>query len=718
LLFVEPAYDPLHRLATGHVPQVHRSRVQPVAGYDRLWTLQPLKALPRLAGGVADTLLARQVERAVADLGFKDPVLWINDAAYVHLLERHRWPALYDITDDWLAAESTQREHDRRVARERTLLRRAQEVVVCSPVLAETRGATRPVRLIPNGVDVAAYAGALTRPVDLPMGPTAVYVGTLHRDRLDVELVLEAAAALPEVNFVFVGPNALSANDTALLRGAHNVVLLGARASQDVPRYLTHATALIVPHVRNAFTDSLDPIKAYEYLAAARPVAATDVAGFRDRDEPHVRSVPRADFVAALRGALTDTTAKLAPPLPDWSERGREFRDALAAARVAPKPRVKVAFVGHSAQLSGGELALARLAPLLDDVEATVVLAEDGPLVERLRQDGVATEVIPMPPRTQQLRRSAGVPLRAVTDTLRYVGRLRARLRELQPDIVHTNTLKAAIYGTVAARLSRVPVVVHVRDRIAADYLPARTATAVRAFVRAVPTTWIANSAATAQTIGGGRGRVIYDLVIPPSRPREEQRAEIRCVGIVGRLAPWKGQHVFLEAFARTFGGTSTQAHIVGAALFGEDDYVAQLDRAISQLGIGEQVRFIGFVDDVFGALTDIDVLVHASTIPEPFGQVIIEAMAAGVPVIATAGGGPSEIVRDGITGLLVAPDDVTALADALRRVDTEPGLRSQLAAEAAEDVERFFPERIAAQYSDLYGQVLGRDQGLYRLSQ
>ena len=103
------------------------------------------------------------------------------------------------------------------------------------------------------------------------------------------------------------------------------------------------------------------------------------------------------------------------------------------------------------------------------------------------------------------------------------------------------------------------------------------------------------------------------------------------------------------------------------------------------------------------------DVAVHASVIAEPFGQVVVEAMAAEVPVVATAAGGPLELIESGITGLLVTPGDVDALADALRKLHDDPALRQSLAAAAAATVARFDAETIARQIQDVYDAVIAR---------
>ena len=116
------------------------------------------------------------------------------------------------------------------------------------------------------------------------------------------------------------------------------------------------------------------------------------------------------------------------------------------------------------------------LTALGNRVDAHVILGEHGPLVDRLREVGATVEVLPMPVAAREVRKDSVRPgtlgLRAVAASLQYVWTLRRRLRELQPDVIHTNSLKAAFYGGVAGRLAGIPVIWHVRDRIAPDYLP------------------------------------------------------------------------------------------------------------------------------------------------------------------------------------------------------------------------------------------------------
>lgn len=331
VLFVEPSNDLLHSAVTSR--RVRRGRgLRTAEGYEgRLHLLQPDKLLPRVAGPAADALLRRAVRRAMRRLGFADAVLWVNDPSWAGLVQITGLPSMYDMTDDWLAAQRPDRELARIAANERVLMAQCAAIVVCSEGLRATRSAERDVVLIPNGVDVARYRLPVERPGDLAER-SAVYMGTLHEDRLDVDLVLATADALGPLGarVALVGPSALGAGNARRLAEHPSVDLLGPRPSRAVPSYLQHATALIVPHVVDAFTDSLDPIKLYEYQAVGRPVVSTRVAGFRDADDDLVTAVPRDGFPDAVADAVRrDPASVTLADVPDWSVRVEAFQSVL-----------------------------------------------------------------------------------------------------------------------------------------------------------------------------------------------------------------------------------------------------------------------------------------------------------------------------------------------------------------------------------------------------
>jgi glycosyltransferase involved in cell wall biosynthesis len=384
------------------------------------------------------------------------------------------------------------------------------------------------------------------------------------------------------------------------------------------------------------------------------------------------------------------------------------------------KPRV--VFVDHVAKLSGGEIALLRLLPMLRRrVDVHVILGEEGPLCEQLDRLDISSEVLPLDPRLRETRRSAvrpgGLDVRALTPLPAHVLRLGRRLRALSADLVHTNSLKSALYGGTAARMVGIPVLWHVRDRIADDYLPRPAVRLVRLAAVLLPTAIVTNSSATLATLPRHRATGAYNPVIPdaaePQEARPPRDTDSPTIGIVGRLAPWKGQHVFLDAFAAAFGGTSVRARVIGSAMFGEDGYADELRSQVELLRIAPQVDFRGFREDVLHELAELDVLVHASITAEPFGQVILEGMAAGLPVVAAAAGGPMELITDGVDGLLTPPGDAPALTAALRRLLDDPELRERLGTAARERSRRFTPERTATQVIEVYRAILGPRPGL-----
>jgi glycosyltransferase involved in cell wall biosynthesis len=391
------------------------------------------------------------------------------------------------------------------------------------------------------------------------------------------------------------------------------------------------------------------------------------------------------------RGEVAPTVVDLRP----------EETKELADLSLSPGRRLRVVFVGHVARLSGGEIALLRLIPAMaETIDAHVILGEDGPLVERLRKAGALVEVLPMNNRLRDVRRGQitgrHLPVTQAADFVRYVWQLRRRLKELDADIVHTNTLKAALYGGLAGRLARVPVVWHVRDRISDDYLPKTAVRLVHLASRVLPSAIIANSSATLATLPRAvKGSVLFNPIVHdvvPVYPRSPEVEGRLRVGIVGRLSPWKGQHVFLKAFAETFADRDGEAWIIGSALFGEDAYEKTLHDLVDELGIADRVVWRGFRPDVAAELAQLDILVHASTTPEPFGQVIVEGMAAGLPVIATAAGGPLEIINPGTDGVLVPPGSVKVLSEALSCLADKPLLRQQLGNAARASVRRYSP--------------------------
>jgi glycosyltransferase involved in cell wall biosynthesis len=317
--------------------------------------------------------------------------------------------------------------------------------------------------------------------------------------------------------------------------------------------------------------------------------------------------------------------------------------------------------------------------------------------------------------------------LKQVFLTFLHVLRVARLARELKVDIIHTNSLKADIIGGLAGRLADIPVVWHIRDRIDVDYLSKPVVVVFRLLSRIIPTFVIANSKATLATvklegrrpsaaIGSGVDLEKYTGSsgadeAPQStalQPVGERRPELR-IGLVGRISPWKGQHIFLKAAAEVLKKhPGTRFELIGAALFDEAEYERELHELCRSAEIEDAVKFTGFVNDVPARLATLDILVHASTTGEPYGQVIIEGMAAEKPVIATNGGGVPEIVLDGVTGILVPMGDSSQMAEAIEYLLDNPGVRKSMGRLGrARALDHFTVQKTARMVEEVYQRML-----------
>jgi len=330
VLFVEPAVDVPYEVAQRRWPG--RAGLRKVTTDGRLWALHPRKFLPRLlAPGLAERHLAHAVRAAMSELRLSQPLLWVNDTSYATLADQVDWPVVYDVTDDWLLAGGEGRALARLRQEDARLVNRADEIVVVSASLLASRGATRPVHIIGCAVDVQHLRTPRPRPADLPLGPTAVYVGTQHDERLDVQLCIDTARAIAPARLVFVGPNCLKPESVRRLLHS-GCALLGPRPYTGIPGYYQHADMVVVPHSVNAFTESLDPIKGYECVAVGRPTLTTPVAGMRDLGPP-VEVSAAAEFPARARQILAGEHPSRPGQPPTWADRADAFAAVLEGAR-------------------------------------------------------------------------------------------------------------------------------------------------------------------------------------------------------------------------------------------------------------------------------------------------------------------------------------------------------------------------------------------------
>lgn len=383
-------------------------------------------------------------------------------------------------------------------------------------------------------------------------------------------------------------------------------------------------------------------------------------------------------------------------------------------------------FVHSSDELYGSDIVLWELVRRLDPTRFRPVvltptdLPYDGRLGRALTAAGIGHHAVDMPVLRRRYLSPTGLPgfLKRLLTGTRRVQRL-AVAEEAR--LIHSNTV-AVWGGALAARRLGLPHVWHIHELITEPVfvrrlvagMVARYADRVVAISRAVADHLLGDQPGLAPRLTVIPDAVDTDRFHPAIDGTSLRRAwgvaaDEVLVGVVGRISAWKGQGVFIEALAQAL----TQAPhlrgvIVGDVVPGESWRREALIRRAVELGLGDRLLWAGYRDDTPQVMAALDVLVLPSVRPEPFGMVVLEAMATGKPVVATAHGGPLETVRDGETGYLVPPGEATALAAALVRLAQQPDLRRRLGQAGRERVCRHFTlaGHVAA-FEQLYAELL-----------
>jgi glycosyltransferase involved in cell wall biosynthesis len=362
--------------------------------------------------------------------------------------------------------------------------------------------------------------------------------------------------------------------------------------------------------------------------------------------------------------------------------------------------RLRVLHLDHTSAPGGAQFALLRMLQAEPAWSSYLLLA---PSREGL---GIYADLPGrIPRRIAGVRQPAGVSAGGVRSALTGGVRLLAQAVATRfsrvfngADVVDANTARSAVYGALAARWSRTPFVVHLRDVVDPGALGRSGHALMVRVVLPRADGVIANSRATLDSARAHlRPGVLAEVIPsasglrvgaapPPAPPASDASSDgpVRTVGMLARIDPWKGQHLLLEAFAHVFRGRDVRLQFAGDAPFGHEGHRAELRRQAEALGVAGQVDFLGHVHDIDALLALWDVAVQASTRPEPLGQNVLQYLAAGRATVAADEGGPAEWITDGVNGLLVPPRDVDALASALTRLDAEGTLRTRLGAAAA----------------------------------
>jgi glycosyltransferase involved in cell wall biosynthesis len=400
---------------------------------------------------------------------------------------------------------------------------------------------------------------------------------------------------------------------------------------------------------------------------------------------------------------------------------------------------MRIVYLSPFGQLGGAEISLLDMLASLRLAEPDwllrLIVSEDGPLVSRAEALGVETSVLPFPASLARLGDAgAGGPagreqghfalvgglLLASPAAISYVRQLRHILGELNPDVIHTNGFKMHLLG-VWANPSHFPVVWHIHDYVSRRPLMSRLL--CRYSERCAVA--VANSksvAADVAAVCGSRLRIqtIYNGIdvehFSPTGPKLDLDAlagmppaapETVRVGMLATLARWKGHRTFLQALSLLPPDLPVRAYVVGSALYrtgGSQHSLEELKKLVGQLGLSERVGFTGFLEESAEAVRALDILVHASTEPEPFGLVIAEGMACGRAVIASEAGGAAELFEADINALGHTPGDAARLAERITLLATQPDVRARLGEAARATAERRFDRtRLASELIMLY---------------
>lgn len=366
LLFVGRSRDVSHAVRKRRWDGVSQAAIRTCPEFPGLTLFNPLKLLPNsisVCRKLNVSHLIFQVRSAARTAGLRFPLLWINDHHAAPLVGRLGERAVvYDITDDWTLMPAIGSGERVRVCQADAILcARANLVVVCSAALEKSRRSQcRRIVRVPNGVDAAHYATCRVSRAAPGDAPVFGYVGSLHGDRLDLDLIGALAGAWRNGKIVLCGPNFLTPLECERLRIYPNVEITPPVHYTEVPLVMAGFDVCILPHRCSPFTESLNPIKLWEYLASGKPVAATPVAGFREFGHLCHLGAGSQGFLAAAEAALREEPFKAAARVREaeansWRMRSEQivevFRQQGWLGRPLPKPR-------RGFRSSGGKQAL------------------------------------------------------------------------------------------------------------------------------------------------------------------------------------------------------------------------------------------------------------------------------------------------------------------------------------------------------------------------
>ncbi len=351
----------------------------------------------------------------------------------------------------------------------------------------------------------------------------------------------------------------------------------------------------------------------------------------------------------------------------------------------------KILFVDHTAAMGGAELSLLDLSSAYAQT-SKVLLFSDGTLRDRLEKAGVEVSIAQASASMLSLRTSGGLGSLAIIPELWQMAGFVAQEAKGY-ELVLANSQKAFITSVLATLRGSPPVVWYLHDILTARHFSQINRLIAVFLANQFATKVLVNSQATGKAfVAAGGKKELLNVVYNGFEPQQfkaiatQDIEKVRCrlgignaplIGLFSRLSYWKGQHILLEAVKEL---PQVQVMLVGEALFGEEEYVCKLKTLTATPELKGRVHWLGFRDDIPTLMKACDIIVHASTEPEPFGRVIVEGQLAQKPVIASAAGGVLELIEDGINGYLFPPQDAIALRQLIQKLIKDRHLTQTIA--------------------------------------
>jgi glycosyltransferase involved in cell wall biosynthesis len=624
---------------------------------------------------------------------------------------------VYYCTDDYSHWPSADRETLIRADREMSA--QADLILAASQLLLSSHAYTGRSHYFPHGVDFEHFASTQQASVAPELasvpGPRIGFFGLIY-EKINFELLTALARRFDRATLVMIGPVAYCPPEFAALP---NVRMLGPRPYEQLPRFLAGLDVLLMPYVNDEMIRQSGPLKLRECLASGKPTVSIDVPDVRAA-QPHVRIGTTVesflDQVGAALAESKESDARVARQAfvqaEGWDRRASLLLDHLQRlpSRIGRPRERRVLHLRTVTGKGGGPEKTLLNSPRFLRGHCALRLAylrpKDDPdydMPARARQQDVDL---------------VDIPERGPLD-VRALWRLAREVAAFRPHLLHAHDYKTNALSVLLGAWFRIPVLTTLHGYVTCsrrlELYYAVDRWALRQMRHVVAVSEDLDETAARLGVPAARRSLIRNAIDTERYRRSATATEARrrlwmepdrpLVGAVGRLSPEKGFDVLIRAMAR-MRAAGTEA---GLAIVGEGEEKARLRELARELGCADHVVFAGHQSDPRPWFEAMDVFA-LSSLREGLPNVVLEAMALEVPIVATRIAGVPKVLRDGESALLVEPRDEAALSAALTRLLGDAALRTRLADSARRTVEREFNFAVRMQAeAALYDRLLSR---------